>query len=91
MKGYEQIAQAIIRHQEKIIGPLAWNEADKVMGLDYNEKGEVILKGDSKGILESLVRQYENLFGQASVEACKDAVRPSLKDIKGVDLPEILL
>lgn len=91
MKGYEQLAQAIIRHQEKIIGPLAWNEADKVDGLDYTQTGEVVMKGDSKFILEALVRQYEKLFGQASVEACKDAVRPSLKNLQNVDLPEILL
>lgn len=90
MTDYAPLATAIIKHQESIIGPLAWNEADKVSGLSVENKN-VLLSGDGKKILESLVRQYENLFGQASVEACKDAVRPLIAKEKTLEVPQILL
>lgn len=85
---FQSLIEAIIKHQELIIGPLAWSEAKSVVGLET--KGDkVFVSGDGKAVLEKLVGKYEALFGQASVEACKDAVRPLLSSSK-TDLPEIL-
>jgi len=86
---YEALISAVVKHQETIIGPLAQNEAGKVSGVSLSE-GQVNIAGDGKSTLENLVKQYEKLFGQASVEACKDAVRPLLPEMKGIELPEIL-
>ena len=43
-----------------------------------------------KVVLEKLVKQYEKLFGQASIEVCKDAVREVQNTVSKADLPEIL-
>jgi len=90
MQEYLTIAEAIIRHQESIVGPIAWSEAQKVTGIKVNNT-QVAVEGDGKNVLQNLVEQYKTLFGQASVEACKDAVRPLLPQMKNIDLPHILL
>ena len=73
---FAQIAEKIIKEQEGIIGPLAVEQASKVNGLTVDwSKHEVALRGNQKDILDNLVKQYEHLFGPASVEVCKDAVR----------------
>lgn len=86
---YISLAEAIIKHQESVIGPLAWVEAAKVSGLSV-QGNHISLKGEEKSVLSSLVTQYERLFGPASVEACKDAVRPLLPQMKQVELPQNL-
>lgn len=88
---YASLAEAIIKHQESVVGPLAWSEAAKVSGLSVQGNSSISLKGQEKDVLGSLVSQYEKLFGPASVEACKDAVRPLLPKMKQVDLPKNLL
>lgn len=81
----------IIQEQEFIIGPLAWEEAEKVRGLRINLiSHEVNVEGDPKEVLESLVNQYERLFGRASREVCRDAVRPLLAQIPDNDIPPVL-
>lgn len=73
---YEEIVEKIIREQETIIGPLAIDQAKKVSGITVDVSSHnVKLAGDEKNVLEQLVKQYANLFGQASVEVCKDAVK----------------
>ena len=78
---FAQMAQRIIKEQESIIGPVALEQAKKVPGLKIDwQNHEVALGGDEKAIIENLVKQYQNLFGQTSVEVCKDA-------IKGLSVP----
>jgi hypothetical protein len=87
---YLLFVQAIIKQQESIIGPLAWSEAKKVSGLNVtNDK--IAISGNGKTVLESLVNQYETLFGQASVEVCKDAVKRFLPQVDKQAIPRILL
>lgn len=87
---YSTLASAIVKHQETIVGPVAWSEAAKVAGLVV--KGhEASVSGDGKHVIGGLVSQYEKLFGQASVEACKDAIRPLQSKMKDLDLPSVLL
>lgn len=87
---YTKLISQIIKNQEYIIGPVAWSEARKIEGLRIDaEKVQVV--GDGKKIAESLVNQYATLFGQASIEVCKDAVRDMISSVDKNLVPNILL
>lgn len=87
----QTIINAIIKYQRQIIGPLAVAQANKVVGLKLNDQGEVEeVKGSDETILSDLVKKYEILFGQASVDACKESIREILPTISSKDLPEFL-
>ena len=94
MKNFKQsILEKIILEQELIIGPLAWEEAAKVAELTVNEeKKKVSLKNaeSAEDAINHLVKQYERLFGRASVEACKDAVKDILPKLEASEVPEML-
>lgn len=89
---FGQIVERIIKEQEGIIGPVALEQARKVPGLkvDWTKK-EITLEGDRKSILEKLVKQYEHLFGPASVAVCKDAVRAIISEAPKDQIPQLLL
>ena len=90
---YNQILIRIIKEQELVIGPLAWEEARKVQGLQIIDlkNGEVSLQnGDPKNIVDSLVAQYERLFGRASHEVCRDAVRDIVANMTPEEVPSSL-
>lgn len=91
MDSYIAMAVRIIREQELIIGPLAWDEAKKVEGLSIDtSKEEINFAGDKTQILNNLVKQYSRLFGRASQEVCKDAVKDLLADMPKEQVPELL-
>jgi len=77
---YKKITDAVIGSQVAIIGPLAREIANKVDGVNNPNKKTV----------EDLVKQYETLFGRASVETCKDAIKDNVNESKDIDLPQIL-
>lgn len=81
----------IIKEQELVIGPLAWEEARKVTGLniDYSNK-TVTFSGDANEIINNLVAQYERLFGQASREVCRESVQDILKSMSSAEIPTSL-
>ncbi len=90
MNTYDKIAANIIKEQELIIGPIAWEQAQKVTGLMVNISAHQIeIKGSPKDVLEKLVAQYEELFGPASREVCRDAVRPLLSQVPDEEIPAI--
>ena len=87
----QQLVAKIIEEQEHIIGPVAWEEAGKVSGLRVDIQGRTVnVEGNSKEVLEKLVAQYERLFGPASREVCRDAVRPLLAQISPDEVPAVL-
>lgn len=89
----KQLVRNIINNQKLIIGPLAFEQANKVSGLKIsdNEKINVeIVTNNTNELLTSLVKKYEELFGRASIEVCKDAVRETNPPLSQEDLPEIL-
>jgi hypothetical protein len=94
MKNIDIIVQSIISHQEEVLGPLALEQAKGIAGLEVNSDGKVKIslkkEADSKDLLADLVKKYEKLFGRASVEVCKDAVKESGVKYADSDLPEIL-
>ncbi len=86
-----QIAERIIKAQENVVGPIALEQASKVPGLKINwPKHEIILEGNQKDILENLVKQYEHLFGPASVEVCREAIQTIKTQTTKDQLPKIL-
>ena len=89
MPGVATLVERIIKEQELVIGPLAWREAGKVPGLKIASK-RVDVSGKSKEVLSKLVSRYEGLFGPASVEVCRDAVKTLLPDMEASDVPDIL-
>ena len=88
---FQQISIRIIKEQELVIGPVAWEEAKKVDGLSVNQQtGEVVITGDPKDILNRLVAQYSRLFGQVSREVCKEAVQDLVVELSADEVPSSL-
>lgn len=89
---FDQIFVRIIQEQELVIGPLAWDEAQKVSGLKVvNQKpGEVHFEGEGKEILTKLVAQYSRLFGKVSEQVCKDAAQSLLVELPPDQIPDTL-
>ena len=91
MSIFVTIVQRIIKEQELVIGPLAWEEAQKVKGLKVDrKKDQVVFEDKEVAVIERLVKQYERLFGRASVEVCKDAVKDIVYDMPKDQVPAIL-
>jgi hypothetical protein len=89
----KDIIQTIILHQQDIIGPLAIDQARKVQGLTIQNSSPLAVEvktTDPASLLTNLVKKYEDLFGQTSVEVCKDAILESGTPVSNKDLPEIL-
>jgi len=90
---FNKISLRIIREQELIIGPLAWEEAKKVSGLQIldTQKGEIVVANDNpKNSVDQLVARYERLFGKASHEVCKESVRDLITDMSPEEVPSSL-
>ena len=86
-----QIPIRIIKEQELVIGPLAWDEAKKVSGLTVDkDKGSASFSGDAKDIINRLVAQYERLFGKASHAVCYDAVQDIVEKMPPEEIPSSL-
>ena len=88
---FSQVAEKIIKEQENIIGPVALEQARKVEGLEVESDSNVKIVGNAKDVLGKLVGQYEKLFGRASVEVCREAVRGMISQEQKEQLPQILL
>jgi hypothetical protein len=90
---FDKIATRIIKEQELIIGPLAWEEARKVPGvkvIDPKKKEVHLEDGDLKVIIDRLVAQYERLFGRASHEVCKEVVQDLIAELPPDQIPPSL-
>lgn len=91
MELYNELAEKIIKEQETILGPIALEQARKVEGLEVLGDDNVKIIGNAKDVLAKLVDQYEKLFGKASIEVCKEAVRGMIAQVPKDTLPQILL
>lgn len=90
MQNYGLIAEQIIKSQMVVVGPLAMSQAKRVVGLQIKDLDHVEITGDGKEVVKNLVNQFALLFGRASIEVCKDAVREAKVSISSKELPEIL-
>lgn len=87
-----QIPIRIIKEQELVIGPLAWDEARKVSGLTVDQvHNTASFSGDGKDIIDRLVSQYERIFGKASHEVCREAVHDIVEKMKPEEVPSSLV
>jgi len=80
----------IVKEQQSIIGPLAISQANKVPGIKMTSPDDVQVTGNGKMVLEGLVNQYAKIFGQASIQVCKEAFQSVSSKIPPTDIPDIL-
>lgn len=85
-----QAASKIIKEQQAIIGPVALAQAKKVTGFSISSADDVKITGNKKEALGNLVKQFEKLFGKASIQVCKEAFSPYADKIAPTDIPDIL-
>lgn len=91
MEAILEIPIRIIKEQELVIGPLAWEEAKKVAGLIIDQPhSSVSFSGDKKDVINRLVAQYERLFGRASHEVCREAVCDIVSNMPSDEVPSSL-
>ncbi len=85
------VIKSIVAEQKQIIGPMAISEANKVPGVKITaDLQSISISGDSASVLTALARQYEKLFGQASIEACRESIKELLPQIPSQDIPTFL-
>ncbi|MFH0773290.1 MAG: hypothetical protein V1922_03185 [bacterium] len=88
---FPQIVEKIISEQEGIIGPIAIEQAGRVKGLKVNwPKHEITFMGKESDIIEELIEQYRDFFGQVSVEVCRHAVRKLVSQLPPDQQPMLL-
>lgn len=89
---FVKIAAQIINGQRQVIGPLALDAARKVPGLVFSNSDfeHIKISGEPNIVITGLVMQYERIFGTASIEVCKDAVKEIKPPISQDFLPDIL-
>lgn len=88
----DPVAQAvknIIKEQQTIMGPIALEQAKKVSGLKF-ASDDIEVTGDHKTVLSNLINQYAKIFGQASVQVCREAFEQYQDKIPASEVPEIL-
>ena len=88
---YSQIVEKIISEQENIIGPIAVEQAGRVKGLKVNwSKHEISFNGNETEIIENLIEQYRDFFGQVSVEVCRHAAKKFIAQLPVEMQPALL-
>jgi hypothetical protein len=88
---YDQAVLVIIKEQEQVVGSNVANTlAKRVTALKADSQGAYHIEGDPKKALNDLVEQYSQLFGQASVEVCKEAITKVNPSFSNEELPDIL-
>lgn len=91
MLEYSNVVKSIIEAQENIIGPVAIERASHVEGLVVNwAEKSVTLTAEPNKVLSDLVNQYKELFGEISVEVCREAAIHSVGSGAIDKLPALL-
>ncbi len=89
-----QIVIAIINYQRGLVGPLAIDQAEKVKGIKIINRDrlevQILNTEEPMALLKNMVAKYEELFGKASVEACREAIREGSFHVSAENLPEAL-
>jgi hypothetical protein len=93
MEAYEEIIKSIIKSQMAIIGPMAVDEANKIEGLQIDNKVEKIQlsAASPEKAIRNLVEQYASLFGSISIEVSKEAINAVIKNKQlNINVPTLL-
>lgn len=92
MELYKKIIIKIIESQEAIVGPVAIEQAKKVDNLTINwTNHSIAISGDPLAVIDNLVSQYSKLFGNVSVEVCKEAASHYLRELASSKKPRSLI
>lgn len=86
---YDELVNKIVATQQDVIGPVAVLMAKKVKGLDFSNK-LIHVTAEPKVVLSDLVLEYSKIFGDASIEMCKESIRNIDLNLQKPDLPDIL-
>ncbi|HKZ35009.1 MAG TPA: hypothetical protein VJ179_04050 [Patescibacteria group bacterium] len=87
----EKLVRLIISVHKELIGPYAIEKANKVEGLTVSyDLQQIEIQGDTKEIVNKLVKQYLGIFGNTSIQLCKEAREDLLPSFPKENLPEIL-
>jgi len=85
------MALSIIDEQEKLIGPIAYQQAATVPGLVVSKSAHTAsIKGDAQVVLTDLIDRYKSFFGNVAVDVCKEAVANLKFSIPADQLPAVL-
>lgn len=90
MAQYEKAILTITKEQGKIVGKtLAFQMTSLVHNLNI-KNGKVEITGDPKVVLKDLIDQYANLFGKASIEVSKEAIKKLGADFDNLETQQKL-
>ena len=87
---YSDICTHIIREQQNIIGSLAIDQAELVEGLTTHRTPNGLLcqvNGDGLKVIDELISQYQDFFGHAAVEVCKEAASQLIMKLPPTQVP----
>ena len=87
---YEKAILTITNEQEKIVGKALSAQMTALVDNLKVKNNKVEIKGDPKIVLKDLVDQYANLFGKASIEVSKEAIKKLGHELESSDIPENL-
>ncbi len=87
---YEKAILTITKEQEKIVGKALSIQMTALVDNLSVKNNKVEIKGDPKIVLKDLVDQYANLFGKASIEVSKEAIKKLGHELESSDIPENL-
>lgn len=89
---YAAICEQIIREQFQIIGTLALEQARRVQGLQIDSTTlHCVITGDGNTVVEEIINQYRDFFGNAAVEVCKEAASPFISRLPQGATPASLI
>lgn len=87
---YIQIIKVITEAQSEIVGEdIALSLAQQVEGLNIKQE-TIEIQNDPIKVLEQLVHNYSNLFGNSSLEVCKQAIKDMKPTLLPQDIPAFL-
>ena len=82
---------SIIDEQEKLIGPIAYQQAATVPGLTVSKSNHTAsISGDAPEVLTELIERYKSFFGNVAVDVCKEAVSNLKFSLPPEQLPAVL-
>ena len=87
---YEKAILTITKEQEKIVGKTLSIQMTALVDNLSVKNNRVEIKGDPKIVLKDLVDQYASLFGKASIEVSKEAIKKLGHELESSDIPENL-
>ncbi|PIR42915.1 hypothetical protein CO058_02730 [candidate division WWE3 bacterium CG_4_9_14_0_2_um_filter_35_11] len=87
---YEKAILTITKEQEKIVGKTLSIQMTALVDNLLVKNNRVEIKGDPKIVLKDLVDQYASLFGKASIEVSKEAIKKLGHELESSDIPENL-